>query len=36
MSNLQLIKWALEVSNQEGYKSSGNLIKSFNIDLLGC
>jgi hypothetical protein len=36
MNNLQFIKWSLEVCNQEKYKAPKELIKNYNIEILGC
>jgi hypothetical protein len=33
---INTIKWALEVCNQEGYKTTSELEKAYNIELLGC
>ena len=35
MNNLNLIKWALEVTNQEGYKSPSELINAYNWNIRG-
>lgn len=32
----KFIKWALEVTNQEGYKSPSELIKAYNWNNRGC
>ena len=31
-----VMKWVLEVTNQEGYKTPSELIRQYNIALLGC
>lgn len=35
-TELNAIKWALELCNQEGYKTTGDVELAYNIKLLGC
>jgi hypothetical protein len=34
--NQTIIKWALEICNQEGYKNTAEMTKAYNIIQLGC
>ena len=36
MNDQNVIKWTLEVVNQEKYKTPAELEKAYNIELLGC
>jgi len=36
MNELKSIKWALELCNQEGFKSPAEIIRAYNIQVLGC
>lgn len=36
MENKQIIKFVLELTNQENYKSSAKVVKAYNIEILGC
>ena len=36
MNNKQYIKWAGEVCKQEGYGKVFNLLKAYDIEILGC
>ena len=34
--NEKIIKWMLEICNQEGYNTPSAVIKAYNIEQLGC
>ena len=36
MNETNVIKWALEVVNQEGYKTIKELETAYNVEQLGC
>jgi len=36
MITIYNIKWALELVNQEGFKSPKEVEKAYNIEVLGC
>lgn len=36
MNDMQFMKWILEVSSQEGYKTPSELEREYNVELLGC
>ena len=33
---INAIKWALELCNQEGYQNTSEIEKAYNIEILGC
>ena len=36
MENKQIIKWVLELTNQEQFKSPAEVVRAYNIQILGC